>query len=465
MFPAGLATIAGCVGFGTGAQVGLERQITRASHGHILTNTGVWSPDGQWIIYDVREKEDVFSGDRIERVNVETGEVEVIYRSRNGARCGVATYSPTDDKVVFIHGPENPTPEWSYAANRRRGFVVDLTDERRNYNLDARDLTEPLTPGALRGGTHVHVFSGDGSWVSFTYEDYLLEQFREEKEGQEINLRNVGVSVPKGPVTVKRDHPRNHDGEYFSVLVSRTVAEPTPGSDEISRAFSDAWVGTDGYRRPDGTRQRKAIAFQGEVRTDRGETIAEVFIADLPDDLTVQPEDGRIEGTTTTRPRPPKGVVQRRLTRTADRHHPGIQGPRHWVRSSPDGSRIAFYMKDDAGTVQLWTISPNGGEPVQVTSSRWDPTSAFSWSPDGRRVAYAMDNSIFVTDVETGQIRRITPRVEEGGPTHHACVFSPDGRRVAYMRPVTTADGRVFDQIFVAKVDKGRAPAYLAPAN
>jgi len=31
-----------------------ERQITKAQHGHILTNTRVWSPDGEWIVYDVR---------------------------------------------------------------------------------------------------------------------------------------------------------------------------------------------------------------------------------------------------------------------------------------------------------------------------------------------------------------------------------------------------------------------------
>jgi hypothetical protein len=35
-------------------------------------------------------------------------------------------------------------------------------------NLDARDLLPPFTPGALRGGTHVHQFSPDGMIVSST---------------------------------------------------------------------------------------------------------------------------------------------------------------------------------------------------------------------------------------------------------------------------------------------------------
>ncbi len=431
---------------------GVERQVTAAAQGHILTNTGVWSPDGAWLVYDVRERGEVFSGDRIERVNVETGEVELLYRSRNGAKCGVVTYSPVEEKVVFIHGPENPTDEWSYAANRRRGVVVDVTGEREPFTLDARDLTEPLTPGALRGGTHVHVFSGDGQWLSFTYEDYLLERIEEEREGREINLRNVGVSIPAGPVIVGRDHPRNHDGEYFSVLVSDTVADPEPGSDRIARAFEDAWVGTGGYLRPDGTRMERALAFQGLVRAPGGELISEVFIADLPHDLTRPSEAGPLEGTLTTRPRPPAGVVQRRLTYTADRKYPGLQGPRHWLRSSPDGSRIGFFMKDDTGIVQFWTVSPNGGEPRQITSNAWDPTSAFSWSPDGRWVAYAMDNSIFMTDTATGESRRLTARTgDERAPTHHACVFSPNGLRLAYLRTVP-AGQRVFKQIFVLEV-------------
>ena len=41
-------------------------------------------------------------------------------------------------------------------------------------NLDARDLLPPFTPGALRGGTHVHQFSPDGHVVSSTYEDHVL---------------------------------------------------------------------------------------------------------------------------------------------------------------------------------------------------------------------------------------------------------------------------------------------------
>jgi hypothetical protein len=256
---------------------------------------------------------------------------------------------------------------------------------------------------------------------------------------------------------VNRDHPRNYDGSHFSVLVTRTVDDPRPGSDEIDRAYSDAWVGVDGYRRPDGTRQRRAIAFLGNVRMADGRAIAELFVVDIPDDVTV-PGDGPLEGTAMRRPAPPKGVVQRRLTRTAGRKHPGLQGPRHWPRSCPDGSRIAFLMKDDGGVVQLWTIPPGGGAPRQVTRNPWDVASAFSWSPDGRRIAHVMDNSVFVTETGTGRSVRLTARSPGAtAPLPLACVFSPDGARIAFLRPVET-DGAVHNQVCVVELHGGSAP-------
>ncbi|MCC6492823.1 MAG: DUF3748 domain-containing protein [Pirellulales bacterium] len=438
--------------------------MTNRAEGHILTNTGVWSADGRWIAYDVRSDPagSVFDGTRIERVNVETGAVEVLYESRHGACCGVVTCSPVDDRVVFIHGPERPTADWQYAPYHRRGVLVTAGEQGNPRNLDARNLTPPFTPGALRGGTHVHVFSGDGQWVSFTYEDHVLAELNlkaqsrgataTDAESCDSNQRNVGVSAPFGPVATPDSHPRNHDGEFFSVLVTRTHNRPRPGADEISRAEGDAWVGAAGYLRADGTRQRRAIAFLGDVTAGDGRPVTEVFIVDIPDDVT-QPGDGPLEGTACRRPAPPAGVVQRRLTYTTDRRQPGVQGTRHWVRSSPYGSRIGFLMRDDAGVVQLWTIAPTGGEPQQITRNAFDVASAFSWNAAGTHLAYIGDGSVCVTCVGNGETRRLTPRAAaESAPRPEACVFSPDGRRIAYVRPVA-ATGRWHNQVFVAEWD------------
>jgi hypothetical protein len=67
-----------------------------------------------------------------------------------------------------------------------------------------RWISPPYTPGALRGGSHVHVFSPNGEFVSFTYNDHVLHE-----RDPALDLRNVGVAVPYGPVVPRGDHPRN----------------------------------------------------------------------------------------------------------------------------------------------------------------------------------------------------------------------------------------------------------------
>lgn len=427
----------------------MERQITTRPQGHILTNINVWSPDSQWIVYDTRSDAEgaTFDGQRIEMVNVETGEVRCLYESQNGACCGVATFRPQQERVAFILGPEHPTSDWSYGPAQRQGIMVDVAQPNVTVNLDARDLTPPFTLGALRGGSHVHVFSPDGAWVSFTYNDHLLAQLAGDSDA-----RNIGVSVPAGSVRVPKTHPRNHDGAYFSVLVTQTVNHPQPGSDEIGRACEEGWVGTNGYLRADGTRQKRALAFQGEVVTIEGATISEVFIVDIPDDVTIPSSVEPLQGTSTQRPVPPSGTQQRRLTYTAQRRYPGLQGPRHWLCTAPDGSQLAFLMRDDSGVVQFWTVTPIGSEPRQVTRDNWGVASAFSWSPDGDHIAYIADKGVFVVEVATGRSRRLTPCSDDAAALLPlACVFSPDGKKIAYLRRMTNNSGQTFNQIFVVK--------------
>ncbi|MCR6630397.1 MAG: hypothetical protein NVV74_10295 [Magnetospirillum sp.] len=221
------------------------------------------------------------------------------------------------------------------------------------------------------------------------------------------------------------------------MAVTRTVDEPTPGSDEISRACEEGWVGREGYLLADGTRQAKALAFLGTVTAADGRPHVEVFIVDLPNDLARE-DAAELAGAELTRLAPPAGVVQRRLTFTDARSPRGVAlAPRHWVRSSPDGEQLAFLMADEAGRAQLWSVSPRGGEPRQISRHAWSVASCFSWSPDGRWIAHAMDGSLFVTDTITGEGHRLTPARHGGdGPQAFACVFSPDGKHIAYTRRV-----------------------------
>lgn len=435
------------------ALTGTERQVTTDANGHILTNLHVFSPDSEWIVYDERSDREgaKFDSASIKRVNVRTGAIETLYTASNGAFVGVVTYNPKNN-VVFIHGPENPTPQWSYAGEHRAGTIVDVAKPGVAINLDARDITAPFTPGALRGGSHVHMYEPNGEWLSFTYQDSVMAVLGKTGD-HDLDQRNVGVSVPGHPVTVGKDNPRNRDGTTFTFLATHTVNAPKPGSDEVNRAYEEGWVGSQGYVKADGSRQRHAIAFLGDTMTAAGKPLTEVFIADLPEDVTHSAPNAPIEGTATRLPAPPQGVTQRRLTFTGDRKFPGIQGPRFWVRTNASGDRLAFLMKDDSGVVQIYTVSPNGGAISQLTKNSFSVNSTLGWSPDGKRIAYAGNDSVYVTDASSGVTTQVAPQDASRPVLFLAADFSPSGKSIAYVRVIKTG-GVDRNQIFVTDLSE-----------
>lgn len=391
------------------------KQVTFASRHHQLTNINAWTPDSRWLVFDVRPSGASFTGETIERVNIHTGEVDVLYRAVQGAHVGVVTVHPHDEKYVFIHGPENPDADWQYDFHHRRGVIVK---NGATTNLDAMDITAPYTPGALRGGSHVHVFSPNGENVSFTYNDHVMHEYNPASD-----LRNVGVAVPFGPVTVSMQHPREYSGSHWCVLVSKTTPSPQPGSDDINRAYEEGWVGN------------HQLAFIGDTLSLLGEKVPELFIVDLPQTAQgwKQPGEGPLAGTETTLPAPPAGITQRRLTFTHQRAYPGLVNvPRHWVRCNPQGTQIAVLMRDDRGIVQMWLVSPEGGEPQQLTHNDSDIQSAFNWHPSGNALGFVLKNRIALADATTGEVRFLT--TDRGNPpSADAVVFSPDGHAIAWM--------------------------------
>ncbi len=122
-----------------------ERQLTFDPRGHQLTNINVWTPCSQWLAYDVRPSGASFTGLSIERVNVASGQVEVVYRAQHGAHVGVVTVSPdAPARYVFIHGPEHPDSHWHYDFHHRRGVIVSEPDRELAITLDALDITAPI---------------------------------------------------------------------------------------------------------------------------------------------------------------------------------------------------------------------------------------------------------------------------------------------------------------------------------
>ena len=103
----------------------------------------------------------------------------------------------------------------------------------------------------------------------------------------------------------------------------------------------------------------------------------------------------------------------RNLTRLT--YGAGLQTDVSW---SPDGRRVAYAWNRD-GNFDIWVQSIDGGDPTRVTSSPADESQP-AWSPNGQRLVFRSEDDgggLFTVDVNGGPVRRI----------------APDGRRPAWM--------------------------------
>jgi hypothetical protein len=428
-------------------------QLTHDTVGHTIHNTQCFSPDDQWIVYDTRNHDTLIaSTGSISMVNTQTGEIRELYHTSHqtmyGPGVGAATFSPARNRVIFIHGVRNSNESNPYGFTRRTGVAIDIAKPFHPIFMDARDINSPFTAGALRGGTHAHNWSGDGKWISFTYNDYVIRQL-EKQDSSVKDLRTVGVMVPGHPVQVPYDpSEENNSGEMFSVVVAKVTENPRRGSDEIDKAFDEGWVGRKGYQKSDGKWQRRAIAFQGEVIKNDGTKKTEVFLLDLPNNLTKASPGQPLEGTATSRPNVPSGVTQQRITNTVN----GIEGPRHWLRCTPDGKIIGFLAKDDKEIIQIFGVSPNGGKITQLTFNNYSIQGPFNFSPDGKSLAYLADNNVFVTDLKTGKSKRLTHQSSTDEQVMGSVVWSNNGKMLTFNKYVKDdKTGKVFLQIFLIK--------------
>jgi len=387
----------------------------------ILTNFGVWSPCGTWIVFDRRSDAygERFDGTTIEAVHVPTGELRQLYRSGNGAHCGAAAFFPDRDRVAFMVGPEHPTADWTYGPTHRSGLLIDLEKPGAALPFDARDLLAPYTPGALRGGSHVYAKHPTRPWVSFTYEDHVCET----ATAGEANRRTTALGILDRPVAVPLAHDRNANGSAFCVVTFPTVDPRSAKPGEAIRACEEAWIGT-----------TTSLAVLGDTIAADGSIVREVHRVDLPNDPTLA-ADGPLQGTRECRPAPPAGIRVTRLTHTEGDRFPGVAPPRHWLRSDSDGSRIGFLKRDESGVAQFHVVPTAGGTAVQLTTGRHGIASAFTWHPSRPWVAFIRGGAVTILDADTRKTWPLTVVGRAGTePLPLACVFSPNGDRVAFQR-------------------------------
>ncbi len=125
------------------------------------------------------------------------------------------------------------------------------------------------------------------------------------------------------------------------------------------------------------------------------------------------------------------------------------------VTMSPDGTRIAFDSDRD-GERGVYVAHADGTLPTRISGDGY--ASVPSWSPDGGRVAFVKAEpgrpkvwNVWIADVSSGHLERVTSH-KLGQPW--GASWFPDGRRIAYS---------VEDRLMVADLDTGLARGYRSP--
>ena len=81
-----------------------------------------------------------------------------------------------------------------------------------------------------------------------------------------------------------------------------------------------------------------------------------------------------------------------------------------WAR---DGKRVVYSGYHGRQWTQLWLLSADGGDPIQLTYGEFDATAP-RWSPDARRIAYISNEggntSLWIVDVPGGKRMRVEAR-------------------------------------------------------
>jgi len=109
---------------------------------------------------------------------------------------------------------------------------------------------------------------------------------------------------------------------------------------------------------------------------------------------------------------------------------------------SPDDKQVAF-ATNISGRQNIWVASSQSGWPTQLTVSNQRQVNV-AWSPKGRWIAYNSDYDgneqwdLFVVSVDNGQVVNLTntPEIAEEG-----AAWSPDGEKLAYsVKPKRSAN-------------------------
>lgn len=415
-----------------------EKQVTFSPKTHALDNNDNFSPDDKFLCYDTRRtvfNSDLANSKSIEKVEIETGNETILweppYVTGENAAPGIAavSYHPSENKVIFIHGPllDELEDRGYYNIRNRTGVEVDGEGKQITNTVDMRDVqNEITTPGAQRGGTHRHEYTRSGNRIGFTYDDFLVLDY-----DRTIGFMQADKNTPAGYT------------HYFA-LILKPAKKNTSIPGEIEKAYGDSWVDESGTMR----------AFIAKVRAENGiDYQYDLFVADIPLNIDLSTSDA---GASSLYPSPPNGISIRRLT--TGMKVDGI------VRGSFNGQKIAFISEDENGINQVFVINSDGSQKTasQVTELKKN-AEAVRWHTSDNWIFFISDGNLFSSFVKEGDSFGKTVQLSNDKLDRAQLVVSRDGNRLAYSIRVTSKDqdgvtvkdveGLDFLQIFVMDLD------------
>ena len=97
---------------------------------------------------------------------------------------------------------------------------------------------------------------------------------------------------------------------------------------------------------------------------------------------------------------------------------------------APGGDRLAF---SDAA-LRLWTVDLAGGEPKQIAQDGFNEIHDYSWSPDGRWLAYSLNDpnrisSIWLYSIDSGKATRVSASRDNDWMPR----FDPEGKYLYFL--------------------------------
>lgn len=365
---------------------GAARRLTIHSADEIVLD---WTPDGKGILFASQRGED-FMG-KLYVVAVDGG-----LPKDAGPDMGVTgSFSPDGKKLAVNRKAQSYWRKYYRGAYQSDVTVMDLTAK------TFKDLT---------------TFDGMDSWPLWSRDGFIY--FVSDREG-------------KGLTNIWRVRETGGDAEQVTRFTSGDVRFPGISADGKTIVFEHDF----GIWKLDiAGKQSTAITLDIDAETQ--ETLTEFRdINSTADDYDPAPNGRRIvvsvRGELFSVPTD-EGEL-RQLTEGPARDHN--------VEYSPDGKWVAF-VSDVTGREEIHVAAEDGSGPVRKVTDMDSLKATYSWSPDSKTIAFTTtDGKLFTISAEGKDLKELTSS-RHGQLSRPA--WSPDGKLIAYSKPDITRSSDVY---------------------